>query len=173
MRKYPTLFIGLIVAVCLLSYYVVLGKERTLAVTSGQESESIPWQVISSGGKKGNDGVLHLSGTIGQTAVGVRVLDSNELWHGYWQVFEVDGDACCMPPTVGDVDQSGTVDITDISILIDNQFLTLTPLICEEEGNINYPGSGYETTDMVVDITDLSILIDNQFLTLTPLPPCP
>ncbi len=82
-------------------------------------------------------------------------------------------DGCCIPPTVGDVDQSGGVDITDISVLIDNQFLTLTPLICEEEGNINYPGSGYATMDLVVDITDLSILIDNQFLTLTPLPPCP
>lgn len=72
---------------------------------------------------------------------------------------------CCIPPTVGDVDQSGSVDITDISVLIDNQFLTLTPLVCEAEGDIDFSGS--------VDITDLSILIDNQFLTLTPLPPCP
>jgi len=72
---------------------------------------------------------------------------------------------CCLPPTVGDADQSGGVDITDISVLIDNQFLTLTPLVCEVEGDVDYSG--------VVDITDLSILIDNQFLTLTPLPPCP
>jgi len=74
-------------------------------------------------------------------------------------------DGCCLPPTVGDVDQSGGVDITDISVLIDNQFLTLTPLVCEDEGDVDFSG--------VVDITDLSILIDNQFLTLTPLPPCP
>jgi len=74
-------------------------------------------------------------------------------------------DGCCIPLTVGDVDQSGGVDITDISVLIDNQFLTLTPLICEEEGDCDFSGG--------VDITDLSILIDNQFLTLTPLPPCP
>jgi len=80
---------------------------------------------------------------------------------------------CCLSPTVGDCDQSGGVDITDISVLVDNQFLTLTPLVCEDEGNINYPGTGYSTTDMVVDITDLTILIDNQFLTLAPLPPCP
>ena len=72
---------------------------------------------------------------------------------------------CCLPPTVGDVDQSGAVDITDISVLIDNQFLTLTPLVCEAEGDVDYSG--------VVDITDLSVLIDNQFLTLTPLGPCP
>lgn len=72
---------------------------------------------------------------------------------------------CCLPPTVGDVDQSGAVDITDISVLIDNQFLTLTPLVCEKEGDVDYSG--------VVDITDLSVLIDNQFLTLTPLGACP
>jgi len=80
---------------------------------------------------------------------------------------------CCIPPTVGDCDQSGAVDITDISVLVDNQFLTLTPLICYDEGNLNYPGTSYTTTDTVVDITDLTILIDNQFLTLTPLWPCP
>jgi len=74
-------------------------------------------------------------------------------------------DGCCLHPTVGDIDQSGGVDITDISVLIDNQFLTLTPLICEEEGDIDFSGT--------VDITDLSILIDNQFLSLAPLPACP
>jgi len=72
---------------------------------------------------------------------------------------------CCIPPTVGDVDQSGVVDITDISILVDNQFITLTPLVCEAEGDLDFSG--------VVDISDVSILIDNQFITLTPLSPCP
>ncbi len=72
---------------------------------------------------------------------------------------------CCLPPTVGDVDQSGTVDITDVSVLIDNQFLSLTPLVCEIEGDMDFSS--------VVDVTDLSILIDNQFLTLAPLPACP
>ena len=72
---------------------------------------------------------------------------------------------CCLEPSVGDIDQSGVVDITDIQLLVDNQFLSLTPLLCEAEGDIDFSGA--------VDITDLSILIDNQFLTLTPLPPCP
>ncbi len=73
--------------------------------------------------------------------------------------------SCCSPPTVGDVDLSGIVDITDVSVLIDNQFLSLAPLLCEVEGDLDFSGT--------VDITDLSVLIDNQFLTLTPLPPCP
>ncbi len=73
--------------------------------------------------------------------------------------------SCCLPPTVGDVDQSGVVDITDVSVLVDNQFLTLTPLVCFDEGDMDFSGA--------VDVTDLSILIDNQFLTLTGLPACP
>ncbi|MCP4684411.1 MAG: glucose dehydrogenase [bacterium] len=73
-------------------------------------------------------------------------------------------EACCQGPTVGDVNQSGGVDITDISVMIDNQFLTLAPLPCDEEADVDFSG--------LVDITDLSILIDNQFLTLTPLPAC-
>ncbi|MCP4685403.1 MAG: hypothetical protein GY867_08135 [bacterium] len=72
---------------------------------------------------------------------------------------------CCQPPSVGDIDQSGGIDITDIQILVDNQFLTLTPLTCDDEGDID--GSG------VIDITDLQILVDYQFVSLTPLPLCP
>jgi hypothetical protein len=74
-------------------------------------------------------------------------------------------DGCCLPPTVGDLDQNETVDITDIAIMIDNQFLTLAPLDCDEEADADLNG--------VVDITDLSILIDNQFITLIALEPCP
>ncbi len=72
---------------------------------------------------------------------------------------------CCLPPTVSDVNQSGDVDITDISVMIDHQFLTLAPLVCDEEGDLDFNGD--------VDITDLSLMIDSQFLSLTPLPPCP
>jgi len=72
---------------------------------------------------------------------------------------------CCLPPTVGDIDQSGVVDISDIQLIIDNQFITLTPLDCEAEGDVDFSG--------VVDVSDIQILIDNQFITLTPLPPCP
>ncbi len=86
----------------------------------------------------------------------------------WWMMAKISGwtaSPCCLPPTVGDIDQSTVVDITDVSMLVDNQFLSLTPLDCEEEGDIDFSGA--------VDITDLSILIDNQFLTLTELPPCP
>ncbi len=72
---------------------------------------------------------------------------------------------CCLPPSIGDVDQSGMVDITDLQRLIDNQFLTLEPLVCEAEADIDFSES--------IDITDLQWLLDHQFLSLDPLPPCP
>lgn len=81
-------------------------------------------------------------------------------------VLEVSAEyGCCLPPTVGDLNQSGEVDITDLQVMVDHQFLTLSPLVCDAEGDMDFSGG--------VDITDLQILIDNQFLTLTPLPPCP
>lgn len=78
------------------------------------------------------------------------------------------GDACegcCVGPTVGDCDCSGSIDIADIQTLIDNQFLSLTDLCCMAAGDIDLSGG--------IDVTDLQLLIDNQFMTLTPLPACP
>lgn len=68
------------------------------------------------------------------------------------------------PPYIcGDLDDNGIIDITDLSIMIDNQFLTLTPLLPPpERGDVDCSGGD-------VDITDLSVLIDNQFLSLAPL----
>jgi len=68
------------------------------------------------------------------------------------------------PPYIcGDLDDNGIIDITDLSILIDNQFLTLTPLLPPpERGDVDCSGG-------TVDITDLQVLIDNQFLSLAPL----
>ncbi len=94
----------------------------------------------------------------------VNIVEQAEAWF-FGHIGDECSSTCCDPPTVGDVDQSGVVDITDVSVLVDNQFLTLTVLDCEDEGDVDFSGT--------VDITDLSIVIDNQFLTLTALPPCP
>lgn len=75
--------------------------------------------------------------------------------------------SCCQGPVMGNIncDPEEEVDIVDVQVLVDNLFLTLTPLCCFDEADLDLSGE--------VDVTDLSILIDNQFLTLTPLPPCP
>jgi hypothetical protein len=55
----------------------------------------------------------------------------------------------------------------DLTVMIDNLFITLTPLICPEAGNVDL------STDGLVTMGDLTVMIDNLFITLTPLPPCP
>jgi len=139
--------------------FLTLGFVPCQAETD-QEESTIEWEVVSPGGQTGSDAIFCLSGTVGQTAVGYGLHTGQELWHGFWQIFH-----CCIPPTVGDIDQSGQVDITDIQWLVDNQFISLEPLFCEEEADTDLNG--------VVDISDLQLLIDNQFISLTPLPPCP
>ncbi len=82
-----------------------------------------------------------------------------------------DAAACCVGnvgsvasmPDCLDVDQ--TVDITDIQLIVDHLFMSLSALCCEAEGDVDLSGS--------IDIIDLQLLIENQFITLDPLPTCP
>jgi hypothetical protein len=78
------------------------------------------------------------------------------------------GDVCegCCVGVTGNIncDSLDQVDIADIQTLVDHLFLSLAPLCCEGEADMEADGA--------IDITDLQILIDNQFLSLAPLPPC-
>lgn len=78
------------------------------------------------------------------------------------------GNACCCSGIVGNVDCDGaeSIDIGDLTALIDNLFLTFTPLCCPNEANCEIAGAG-------IDIGDLTILIDFLFVTFTALPTCP
>ncbi len=87
----------------------------------------------------------------------------------WWRVSACDATDLCTASepgnfwtwTLGDMDHSHVADITDLSILIDNQFLTLTPI---------YPAFVADVTgDCAVDISDVSRFIDHLFLTLGPL----
>ncbi len=140
---------------------------------SPEAGEVINWYCVATGGGTSTSPSFSIAGTIGQTAVGVSSSTSTVTMHGFWQNFEHSTVACCTGLSVSDVNCSGAVDITDVSVMIDHLFLSLPPLCCAEEGNINYPGSGLPGESEVTDIVDLQIMIDNQFLTLEPLPPCP
>lgn len=79
--------------------------------------------------------------------------------------------SCCLGD-LGNIQPEGqcdpsnqTVDITDMNVLIDHLFISLTPLCCDVEADLDYNG--------LIDVTDLNILNDNLFLTLTPLGTCP
>jgi hypothetical protein len=59
------------------------------------------------------------------------------------------------------------VTMGDLTVLIDHLFITLTPLNCWVEGNVDL------SPDYLVTMGDLTILIDHLFISLTPLPACP
>jgi hypothetical protein len=78
------------------------------------------------------------------------------------------GDACCCTGRAGNVDcdLAGGVDISDLSALIDNLYISMTTLCCKESANVD--GS----SDGSVDISDLTALIDYLYISFTPPAAC-
>ncbi|MDZ4723137.1 MAG: hypothetical protein SGI97_04440 [candidate division Zixibacteria bacterium] len=77
------------------------------------------------------------------------------------------GTQCCVG-TAGNVDcdPEDVIDISDLTYMIDNLFISLVPFCCDEAGNADDDPNGD------VDISDLTRMIDHLFITLAPLPPC-
>lgn len=63
-----------------------------------------------------------------------------------------------------DCDQNNTVDIADLTVLIDHLFISFTPL-CSAVGLANIDCDPNNT----IDIADLTVLIDHLFINFTPL----
>ncbi len=73
---------------------------------------------------------------------------------------------CCSGITGNvDCDLNESVDIADLTVLVDHLFISFGNLCCPDEGNVDTaPG---------VDIADLTLLVDHLFISFTPLPSCP
>jgi plastocyanin len=80
----------------------------------------------------------------------------------------VDPPPPCCTGTTGNIDCDVTngVDISDLSALIDNLYITFTPLCCTKAANVD--GS----LDGGIDISDLSALIDYLYINFTPPAAC-
>jgi hypothetical protein len=76
---------------------------------------------------------------------------------------------CCKFGTTGNVDYdpAGTIDISDLTRLVNFLFVTFEPLECEDEANTDGDLEGN------VDISDLTTLVNFLFVTFEPLAPCP
>ncbi len=93
-----------------------------------------------------------------------------------WYIDNVRGTycgGCCVCPTVGNVDGSADCLVTmgDLTVLIDHLFISLTPLACEEDGDVDWFWT--DPPDGLVTMGDLTVLIDALFISLQDLPPCP
>jgi len=74
------------------------------------------------------------------------------------------GSGCCIGMTGNiDCDIDDIVDIGDLTMLIDNLFITFPPLCCPEEANCD----GMSEGGIDVDLGDLTALIDYLFITFT------
>lgn len=74
---------------------------------------------------------------------------------------------CCQGRTGNvDCDNANTVDIADLSALIDYLYITFVPMCCPASGNCD--GSPFN----IVDISDLSALIDYLYISFTPTSSC-
>ncbi|MBD3256837.1 hypothetical protein GF377_00290 [candidate division GN15 bacterium] len=90
----------------------------------------------------------------------------------FYEVIVVpDSSGCCIGDR-GNVDGSAddAVSLGDLTVLVDNLFVSIAPLTCWEEGNVDESQPEGEGS---VTLGDLTVLIDHLFISLDPLPPCP
>lgn len=80
-------------------------------------------------------------------------------------ILGIPGASCCAGATGNvDCDPGNGVDISDLTALIDHLYVTLSPLCCPEEANVDgQPG---------IDISDLTALIDYLYISFTPPAAC-
>ena len=89
-------------------------------------------------------------------------------------IYLAGGSSCCTGPSAGNIDGSpdNQVSLGDLSALIDHLFITLSPVACIEEADVDLSGQPNPGPD-AVSLGDLTVLIDHLFISLNPLPPCP
>ncbi len=145
-------------------------------VSTATAGSEIARGVVSSGGTEGGNDELRLLGTVCQTATGDGTAGGFSMQHGFWQPAVVS--ICCLGIT-GSVqvrpacDQSNqTVDISDLTNLIDHLFISYAGLCCPEEADIA-PAIDGGVPDGAADVSDLTALIDHLFITYPALPACP
>lgn len=114
-----------------------------------KSGEEINWQVISSGGNNNAASTnYNMSGTTGQTAVGAGISDNYGLSHGFWQEFA--GDVVAV--ICGDVNESKTINILDITYLI-------SYLYKDGPAPVPHECTGDPNGSSVVNLLDITYLI--------------
>lgn len=123
-----------------------------LLIGSMVSASEIPKQVIGSGGNTGTSTNFILSGTVGQTAVGVGTSTNFVLYQGFWSPTVLNLDCC---QNRGDYDHDGIVNVADIVAWAKWSFQQ-NPIgpACEESTNY-YPECDFDANDRI-DVADIT-----------------
>ena len=70
----------------------------------------------------------------------------------------------CCSGEVGDANMDGEITIGDVAVMIDHLFISLEPLPCYEEADVNQSG-GPDPVRSDITIADVAILVDYLFIT--------
>ncbi len=124
------------------SVYSDVAKSAALA------GEQINWQVLAGGGTTSSSPSFVLSGTVGQTAVGLVSSSSYGLNQGFWQTFSA-GAGCCV--LRGDVDGSGDLNVSDLTYLVAFLFQGGPAASCADHADVDSSGA--------INISDLTFLV--------------
>ena len=132
-----------------------------------QAGEQIRWQVISSGGSmNGASTNYRMSGTIGQTAVGVGTSANYKINQGFWQDFSAGSEPSCCVGETGDVNSDGNRTLTDLTQLVNYLFVTFVAPACPTAANTNGDAA------CAITLTDLTRLVNRLFVTFVACEPC-
>ena len=139
----------------IISYLLLLGllllPLSSSRADNSKAGEEIDWQVLSSGGAKGNSNSFILQGTTGQTATQKGGSESFLLKHGFWQKFGRPCQGKC-----GDANNDDKVNVSDAVYVINFVF---------SGGNPPKPvlACGDSNTDGRVNVSDAVHLINFVF----------
>ncbi len=143
--------------------FLFLVMSFALVSNSHAVNGKIVRQVVAGGGGVTTVGGTSQFFTIGQPIVQTFTSQSNTIKSGFWSV--PSAAVCCQLSTGNvDCDINASVDIADLTALVDYLFVSMNPLCCQAEANVE--------KDAVIDICDMTTLVDHLFLGFQPLPPC-
>jgi hypothetical protein len=155
------------------------GEPYAYVIEATGGTGALTWQLVAgnllSGGFTLNSGgMVSGTATTEQTITfTARASDATGSTSDRAFTFQIRG-GCCEGASVGNVDMSpdDLVTMGDITVLIDNLFVSFQPLECYEEADIDLSGQPEPDADDI-SMGDLTILIDHLFVSFSPLPACP
>ncbi len=128
-------------------------ENATTPAPSPRAGEQIARWAMSNGGSWGSSSMWQVGATLGQPTVGEGGSALYSTGSGFWTQGPGESPGCC--DLAGDFTNDGSVDITDLTGMVDFMFGGGPPAPCNDEADIN--------GDNTIDISDLTYRVDFMF----------